>query len=90
MATHDVTRWLTERKPEAAVDYQGETEDGLHVWELEFDGGHTFRVGVAPEVIEDEGLLAERLMELESGGWLDGAGEQDNWVLVGPREVGER
>lgn len=90
MATQHVTGWLAERKPLATVDYQGETEDGLHVWELEFDDGHVFRLGIAREVVDDEGLLAERLMELETGGWLDGAGEADKWLLVGPGEVAER
>lgn len=90
MATEDVTRWLIERKPAAALEYLGETEDGIQVWDLDFPDGHAFRVGVPTEVVEDAGLLAERLMELESGGWLDEAGEKDLWVLVGRSEVAER
>lgn len=87
MATHDVTRWLAERKPEAGIEYQGETEDGIHVWDLEFDDGPTFRLGVAGQVLDAAGLLAERLMELESAGWLDSAGEEELWVLVGTGDV---
>lgn len=87
MASEDVTRWLAERKPAATVVYEGPTEDDIHVWDLDFRNDHTFRVGVPDEVLRDAGLLAERLMELESGGWLDDAGEKDLWLLVGRGEV---
>ena len=90
MAAEHVTSWLRERKPKARVTYQGMDEDRIHVWDLDFpETQHDFRVGVPDSVIQDEGLLAERLMELESQGWLDQAGEKDLWVLVAAGEVAE-
>ncbi|MGD2070880.1 MAG: hypothetical protein PVI57_19570 [Gemmatimonadota bacterium] len=89
MAVEHVTAWLAERKPHATVSYEGMDEDDIHVWELDFpDTEHEFRVGVPDSVIQDEGLLAERLMELETQGWLDDAGEKDLWVLVAAGEIG--
>lgn len=89
MAVDHVTSWLAERKPRAEVVYEGENEDGLHVWDLDFpDTEHEFRIGIAGEVVQDEALLSERLMELESQGWLDQAGgDKDIWVLVAPAEI---
>lgn len=89
MAVEHVTAWLAERKPRATVSYEGMDEDDIHVWELDFpETEHEFRVGVPDSVIQDEGLLAERLMELETQGWLDEAGEKDLWVLVAAGEIG--
>jgi hypothetical protein len=90
MASDYVTSWLEERKPRAKVTYLGPNEDGIHLWDLAFpDGAHTFRIGVPEEVVEDDALLAERLMELDTQGWVDQAGERDLWVLVGPAELAE-
>ena len=88
MAIDFVTEWLEEHKPEAAVDYLGPNEDDIHVWDLDFeDSQHTFRLGIPTDVVDDDALLSERLMELESQGWLDRAGEKDVWVLVAAGEV---
>lgn len=88
MAVEHVTSWIEERKPAAVVEYAGVDEDDIHVWELTFPAtDHRFRLGVPDRVIQDEGLLAERLMELESQGWLDQAGEKDLWVLVAAGEI---
>lgn len=91
MASEYVTSWLKERKPNAEVTYLGPNEDEIHTWDLEFKGrSHNFRLGIPGGVVEDDALLAERLMELETQGWLDQAGEdKDIWVLVGPGEVAE-
>lgn len=90
MASEHVTAWLEERKPAARVIYQGVSEDDIHVWDMEFEAtDHDFRLGIPDVVIQDEGLLAERLMELETQGWIDQAGEKDIWVLVGRGEVAE-
>lgn len=91
MPSEYVTRWLEERKPKARVVYEGMDDDGIHVWDLDFpETDHEFRLGVPDDVARDEGLLAERLMELETQGWLDQAGEKDIWVLVARGEVAER
>jgi hypothetical protein len=90
MATDFVTRWLMERKPDANVTYLGLNADDIHVWDLEFpEVEHTFRVGIVTAILDDEGRLAKRLMEVESQGWLDRAGEKDHWILVADREVAE-
>ena len=91
MASEFVTRWLEERKPGARVTYLGMSEDDdVHLWDLHFPGGeYTFRLGVVASVVDDEGLLAERLMELDTQGWVDQAGDRDLWVLVGPGELAE-
>jgi len=91
MSSEYVGRWLRERKPGATVIYQGANEDGIHIWDLEFEAQeHTFRLGIPDDVVEDEALLSERLMELETQGWLDRAGEEkDLWVLVAAAEVAE-
>ena len=90
MASDFVTRWLEERKPGALVSYLGSDEDGVHLWDVSFPGvQHTFRLGVLASVIDDEGLLAERMMELDTQGWVDQAGERDLWVLVAPAELAE-
>lgn len=90
MATERVTGWLKEHKPKATVTYEGMDEDDIHIWDLDIPGSdHEFRLGVPDSVTQDEGLLATRLMELESQGWLDQAGEKDIWVLVGPGEVAQ-
>ena len=90
MAAEFVSGWLQEKKPDAQVTYLGVDEDDIHVWDLEFpDREHAFRLGIHDEVVEDEGPLAERLMELETGGWLDEAGEKDLWVLVGAKDISE-
>jgi len=86
-----VTTWLQERKPRARVTYRGTGDEDVHVWDLEFpDAEHTFRLGVPDDVVQDDALLSERLMELETQGWLDQAGEdKDIWVLVAAGEVAE-
>lgn len=91
MASEHVTSWLRERKPRAEVSYLGANEDDIHVWDLDFpDSDHTFRLGIPDDVVEDEAILSERLMELETQGWLDQAGEdKDIWVLVAAGEVAE-
>jgi hypothetical protein len=90
MASEFVTRWIEERKPGARVRYLGPDEDDIHVWDLEFaEAEHTFRLGIPEQLVEDDALLSERLMELETQGWLDQAGEKDLWVLVAPAEVAE-
>ena len=40
-----------------------------------------------PEVLDNAGMLAERLMELESSGYLDRAGEAEQVVYLTPLEV---
>jgi hypothetical protein len=88
MAIDFVTEWLEEHKPEADVDYLGPNEDDIHIWDLDFDDSdHTFRLGIPTDVVDDDALLSERLMELESQGWLDRAGEKDIWVLIAAAEV---
>jgi len=89
MAVEDVTRWLREHAPGRDMRHLGPNEDGVHSWEVEYLGGAALRLGVAGEVVEDEALLAERLMEVESQGWLDDAGEEDLWLLVTSGEVAE-
>lgn len=90
MAAEHVTSWLEEHDPEARVTYQGLDEEGIHVWNMEFPRSeHGFRIGIPDTVIQEEGLLAERLMELETQGWLDRAGEQDLWVLLTAGEIAE-
>lgn len=86
MATEYVTRWLKKRIPESNIDYVGMNEDELHVWEVSVLGtGHTVTVGIPDEVAEDDALLAERLAELDTQGWIDQAGEdKDIWVLLAP------
>ena len=91
MAAEYVTEWLEERLPETNVEYLGPDDDETHLWNVEVLGtGHELRVGVPDQVVDDEGLLAERLMETETQGWLDQAGERDLWVLVGPGDTALR
>lgn len=59
------------------------------MWALEYEDGHTFHLAITTDVLEQEGLLAERLMELVTGGWMDTAGEEDQWVLVGSGQISE-
>jgi hypothetical protein len=88
MASDFVTRWLEERKPGARVSYLGAGDDDVHIWDVAFTGEeHTFRLGVVASIVDDEALLAERLMELDTQGWVDQAGEKDIWVLVAPGEL---
>lgn len=89
MAVEDVTRWLRERVPGREMRQLGPDQDGVHTWEVEYLGGASLRVGVAGEVVDDEALLAERLMEVESQGWLDDAGDEDLWLLVTSGKVAE-
>jgi hypothetical protein len=90
MAAEFVTRWLEEKKPDARVTHLGVDEDDVHVWDLEFpDQQHVFRLGIHDSVVEDEGVLAERLMEVDTQGWLDDAGEKDLWVLVATTDISE-
>jgi hypothetical protein len=90
MAIDFVTGWLQERKPQAQIRYLGPSEDGIHIWDLEFaEAEHTLRLGIPDLLVEDDALLSERIMELETQGWLDQAGEKDLWVLVAPGEVAE-
>lgn len=90
MAEQHVTDWLIEHKPKARIRYLGADDDEIHVWELDVPGsGHEFRLGIPDRVVQDEALLSERLMELETQGWLDQAGEKDLWVLVAAGEIGE-
>ena len=88
MASESVTEWLKERKPSATVRYHGPDDDGIHRFDLIFPGGAPpFHLGVPDDVLEDEALLAERLMELDTQGWLDQAGEQEHLVYLYPLEV---
>lgn len=88
MAAEHVTEWLRQRKPEAIVRYQGPDPDGIHRWRLDFPGDATpFSLGVPSAVLENEGMLAQRLMELDTQGYLDQAGEEEQWVLLTAMEV---
>lgn len=90
MASEYVTSWLEERKPAARITYLGPNEDDIHIWDLDFEGGeHTCRLGIPEPIVKDDALLSERLMELDTQGWLDQAGEEDIWVLVTAAEVAE-
>jgi hypothetical protein len=90
MSVDFVASWLGEKKPGARVTYLGVSEDEIHVWDLEFpETEHTFRLGIHDAVVEEEGPLAERLMELETQGWLDDAGEKDLWVFVAATDISE-
>lgn len=90
MAVEDVTSWLEERKPGAYIAYEGVSEDGLHVWDLDFpESEHELRIGIVADLVDDEALLSERLMELQTQGWLDQTGEKDVWVVVGRAEIGK-
>lgn len=88
MASEHVTEWLKERKPQATVRYHGPDDDDIHRWELVFPGdAPPFHLGVPEEVLDDAGVLAERLMELDTQGWLDQAGEQEHLVYLYPMEI---
>jgi hypothetical protein len=88
MAAEDVTRWLGEKKPHATVRYLGPDGDGVHGWRLEFrDRAPGFELRIPGELVENGGMLAERLMELETQGHLDVAGEEDYLVYLTPLEV---
>ena len=88
MASEHVTEWLQERKPTATVRYHGPDDDGIHRWELVFPGdAPSFHLGVPEEVLENEGVLAERLMELNNQGWMDQAGEEEHLVYLYPMEI---
>ena len=91
MAAQDVTAWLQEKKPRATVHYHGPDEDGVYWWRIDVHEaggeGPPFRLGIPAEVLENAGMLAERLMELEAGGYLDPAGEEPYVVYLLPLEV---
>lgn len=92
MATQDVTDWLREKKPGATVHYHGPDQDGVYWWRLEVAGkdgkaGPPFRMGIPGEVLDNAGMLAERLMELQNQGYLDQAGEVEHAVYLTPLEV---
>lgn len=90
MAVQQVTDWLQERKPGAVVHYHGPDQDGIYWWRLEMreEGKeHPFRLGVPAAVLGNAGMLAERLMELQSQGYLDQAGEVPHCVYLNPLEV---
>lgn len=87
MAAEDVTRWLQEKKPASAVRYLGPDGDGVHGWRLEFPDAPAFELRMPSELVEHEGMLAERLMELEAAGHLDLAGEEDYLVYLTPLEI---
>ena len=91
MAAQDVTAWLQEKKPGLVVHYHGPDQDGVYWWRVDaHDGageGPPFRLGIPEEVLDNAGMLAERLMELENGGYLDPAGEQPWVVYLMPLEV---
>jgi|SoiMethySBSTD1v2_1073268.scaffolds.fasta_scaffold3454054_1 hypothetical protein len=88
MAVDDVTTWLQEKKPRATVRYLGADPDGVHGWRLEFqDADPEFELRIPEELVENGGMLAERLMELETQGHLDLAGEGDYVVYLTPIEV---
>lgn len=85
MAAEEMTSWLQDKKPDAIVHYEGENEDDIHIWRLEFpEGGPPFVVGVPADLLEEEGVLAERLMELQNQGWLDQAGIDEHRVVLNP------
>src|SRR5690606_9571363 len=92
MAAQEVTAWLQEKKPGAVVHYHGPDQDGIYWWRLELprdagDPGPPFRLGIPAGVLENAGMLAERLMELQNQGYLDQAGEVDHVVYLTPMEV---
>lgn len=88
MTVEQMTDWLSEKKPLARVTYAGPDEDGIHVWHLHFpDDAPPFHVGVPEELLEDEGVVAERLMEAVSQGWFDPAGEEEHWIVLTPDEL---
>ena len=88
MAAEDVTRWLREKKPGASVRYLGPDVDQVHGWRLEFaDSDSEFELRIPEELVENGGMLAERLMELETQGHLDLADEGDYVVYLTPVEV---
>lgn len=83
MTAEEMTAWLQEKKPAATVHFEGVNEDDIHLWRLEFTGGKPpFVVGVPEELLDHEGVLAERLMEMETQGWLDRAGEEEHRVVL--------
>jgi len=89
MAAEYVTRWLQERKPSGRIAYLGRNEDDIHIWDVTVPGHeHALRLGIPDVVASDDALLAERLMELDTQGWVDQAGEEDSWVLLSNVEVG--
>lgn len=88
MTVEQMTGWLSEKKPRARVEYAGPDENGIHVWHLSFPGdAPPFHVGVPDELLGDEGVMAERLMEAESQGWFDQAGEEEHWIVLTPDEL---
>jgi len=89
MAAEYVTRWLEERKPRGRIEYLGRNEDDIHIWDVTVPGyDHALRLGIQDVVASDDALLAERLMELDTQGWIDQAGEEDSWVLLTKVEIG--
>jgi hypothetical protein len=83
-----VSRWLMEKKPQAKVRYFGPDPNGVHGWRLEFpDTTAAFELWIPEELLGNAGMLAERLMELETAGHLDLAGEEDWIVHLTPVEV---
>jgi hypothetical protein len=88
MAAEFVTGWLEEKKPDARITCIGVSEDDIHIWDLEFTGwDHSSRLGIPDSIVEEEGALAGKLMELETGGWLDDAKGKDLWVLVAANHI---
>jgi hypothetical protein len=88
MAAEDVTRWLGEKKPQANVNYLGPDADGVHGWRLEFrEDAPGFELRIPEELLDSAGMLAERLMELETQGHLDVAGEEEYVVYLTPMEI---
>ena len=88
MAAEDVTRWLQEKKPQASVQYAGADADEVHRWRLQYAGeAPLYELRIPAELVDNPGMLAERLMELETSGYLDVAGEADYVVYLTPIEV---
>lgn len=86
MAAEHVTEWLQEKKPDATVRYLGPDDDGVHRWTLE-QGGIAFELDVAHQVLDNAGMLAERLMELDTLGYLSRVGEEEFVVVLTPANV---
>lgn len=87
MTVEEMSDWLLEKKPRARVAYRGIEQDDIHVWDLHFEDGPPFHLGVPVELLEEDGVLAERLMELQSQGWLDQAGETEHSIVLNPEEL---
>jgi hypothetical protein len=91
MSAQVVTEWLREKKPGTVVHYHGPDQDGIYWWRVDVhegdDEGPPFRLGIPQEVLDNAGMLAERLADLENGGFLDPAGEEPWVVYLLPLEV---